>query len=170
MRILMLAPEPFFEPRGTPFSVLARLRALSHLGHEIDLVTYHVGKDVAIPRVSIVRIPGLPFIRQVPVGPSWVKIPLDVLLFVRAVGMGLRNRYNLVHSHEEASLFGVMLARLFRIPHLYDMHSSLPEQLKNFRRFRALVPLLRRVEWLVVSASDAVITICPALKEHVKGD
>ena len=37
MKILMIAPEPFFEPRGTPFSEYYRIRALSALGHEIDL-------------------------------------------------------------------------------------------------------------------------------------
>jgi glycosyltransferase involved in cell wall biosynthesis len=167
MRILMLAPQPFFEPRGTPFSVLGRLRALSDLGHEIDLVTYHVGADVSIRRVSILRIPALRFIRQVPIGPSWVKMPLDLLLFARALGLLLRKRYDLIHSHEEASFFGVVLARVFRIRHLYDMHSSLPEQLKNFRRFRSLVPLFQSFERLVINASSAVISICPALAEHV---
>ena len=29
MRILMIAPEPFFEPRGTPFSEFHRIRALT---------------------------------------------------------------------------------------------------------------------------------------------
>ena len=28
MHILMIAPEPFFEPRGTPFSEFHRIRAL----------------------------------------------------------------------------------------------------------------------------------------------
>jgi len=51
MKILMIAPQPFFEPRGTPFSVLGRLKAFSELGHEVDLVTYHVGQDVVIPKV-----------------------------------------------------------------------------------------------------------------------
>ena len=32
MRILMIAPEPFFEPRGTPFSEYHRIRALLELG------------------------------------------------------------------------------------------------------------------------------------------
>ncbi|MCH7624768.1 MAG: glycosyl transferase family 1, partial [Chloroflexi bacterium] len=49
MKILMLAPQPFLEPRGTPFSVLGRLKALSQLGHKVDLVTYHLGSDVEIP-------------------------------------------------------------------------------------------------------------------------
>ena len=39
MKILMISPQPFFEPRGTPISVYQRLEALSALGHEIDLVT-----------------------------------------------------------------------------------------------------------------------------------
>ena len=36
MRILMIAPEPFFEPRGTPFSEYHRIRALLDLGHTVD--------------------------------------------------------------------------------------------------------------------------------------
>ena len=36
-RILMVAPQPFFRPRGTPFSVLHRIRVLSLAGHSIDL-------------------------------------------------------------------------------------------------------------------------------------
>jgi hypothetical protein len=55
MRILMLAPEPFFEPRGTPFSEYHRLKALSELGHSVDLVTYPFGSDVALPNLRIIR-------------------------------------------------------------------------------------------------------------------
>ena len=42
MKILMIAPEPCFMRRGTPMSVLARCRALTELGHTVDLVTYLV--------------------------------------------------------------------------------------------------------------------------------
>ena len=38
----MLAPEPFFEPRGTPFSEYHRIKALGELGHHVDLVTYPI--------------------------------------------------------------------------------------------------------------------------------
>jgi hypothetical protein len=60
VRILMLAPEPFFEPRGTPFSEYHRLKALSELGHEVDLVTYPIGRDVTMPGLTIYRGPSLP--------------------------------------------------------------------------------------------------------------
>ena len=45
-RILMLAPEPFFEPRGTPFSEYHRIKVLGELGYKVDLVTYPFGRDI----------------------------------------------------------------------------------------------------------------------------
>ena len=170
MKILMLAPQPFFEPRGTPLSILGRLRALSELEHHVDLVTYHLGRDVAIPNVIIHRTPCIKFIKAVKVGPGLTKLFLDILLFAKAIYLLTKNRYDLLHTHEEAAFFGVVLAKLFGIKHLYEMHSSLPQQLSNFRftRFR---PLIRVFEWLesvAVKSSDAVVTICPALEEHVE--
>jgi hypothetical protein len=61
MRILMIAPEPFFEPRGTPFSEYHRIRALLDLGHTVDLVTYPFGKDVTLPGLRIFRAARPPF-------------------------------------------------------------------------------------------------------------
>src|SRR5882757_1507626 len=48
MHILMIAPEPFFEPRGTPFSEFHRIRAVTTLGHTVDLVTYPFGQSVSM--------------------------------------------------------------------------------------------------------------------------
>ena len=56
----MLAPEPFFEPRGTPFSEYHRIKALGELGHQVDLVTYPIGADVELPNLRIIRSAGLP--------------------------------------------------------------------------------------------------------------
>jgi glycosyltransferase involved in cell wall biosynthesis len=170
MKILMLAPEPFFEARGTPYSVLGRLKALTELGHVIDLVTYHIGEDVAIPKVTIHRIRRIPFINQVEIGPSLKKLFLDILLFIKALGLLRRNTYDLIHSHEESSFFGVFLAKQFHTRHLYDMHSSLPEQLINFNytHFRWVIKLFEFLERRTIRLSDAIITICPALFDYVK--
>src|SRR3954470_21773894 len=80
VRILMIAPEPFFEPRGTPFSEFHRIRALTELGHQVDLVTYPFGEDVAMRGLRVFRSLRPPFVRQVKIGPSAAKIPLDALL------------------------------------------------------------------------------------------
>jgi glycosyltransferase involved in cell wall biosynthesis len=170
MKILMLAPQPFFEPRGTPLSILGRLKALSELGHEVDLITYHVGQNVDIPNVVIHRTPKMAFISAISVGPSMKKLFLDIFVMTKAIRLLWNEHYSLLHTHEEASFFGVFLARLFKLPHLYDMHSSLPQQLTNFRysRFRPLISLFAWLEHKVINSSSALITICPALEEHVR--
>jgi glycosyltransferase involved in cell wall biosynthesis len=170
MKILMIAPQPFFEPRGTPFSVLGRLRALGQLEHEVDLLTYHLGENVTIPGVTILRIPAIPFIREIPIGPSWKKPFLDILIFAKAVRQLCKNRYDLLHTHEEASLLGMLLAQYFRLPHLYDMHSSLPQQLQNFgySRYHPLVWIFTWLERRIIKTSNGVITICLALEEQVR--
>src|SRR5215470_8844147 len=132
VRILMIAPEPFFEPRGTPFSEFHRIRALTALGHHVDLVTYPFGQTVAMPGLRIFRCLRPPLVDAVKVGPSLTKIPLDALLTLTAVRRVLSDRYDAIHSHEEGGLIGAVLALLLRVPHLYDMHSSLPQQLTNF--------------------------------------
>ncbi len=170
MNILMLAPEPFFQPRGTPISVYFRLKALSTMGHRVDLVTYHLGEDREFAQVRILRIPDLFRIKTIKIGPSWAKIPLDSLMLLKTIGRLARGRYDLVFSHEEAAFFGTALARLWRIPHVYDMHSSLPQQLKNFEftRSRLLTGMFRRLENYVLKRSAGIIVICPDLLEQVQ--
>ncbi|MGH7908804.1 MAG: glycosyltransferase family 4 protein [Thermodesulfobacteriota bacterium] len=170
MKILMIAPEPFFEPRGTPISVLGRLKALSSLGHEVDLLTYHVGNDVVIPGIKIYRTPSIRLIKEVPVGPSWIKILLDILLFVKAFRMILSERYDILHTHEEASFLGAVIAKIFKVRHLYDFHSSIPQTLKSFgyHRFPLLIPFFEWLERQVICSSNAIIVISPALADYVK--
>jgi glycosyltransferase involved in cell wall biosynthesis len=167
MRILMIAPEPFFEARGTPFSEYHRIRALADLGHTVDLVTYPFGRDVDLPGLKIHRSWRPPFVRRVRIGPSFAKVPLDLLLALKAVHVAVKWKFDYVHSHEEGGAIGIVLARLLRVPHLYDMHSSLPEQLSNFRfsRSRLLVAAFRLLERLMVSRSTSVIVICRHLED-----
>lgn len=170
MKILMIAPEPFFEPRGTPISVYQRLRALSALSHEVDLVTYHVGEDVDVTGLTIYRSLNIPFIRHVKTGPSWAKPILDLFILFTSLRLLLRNRYDVIHSHEEASFFAMFLSALFRTPHLYDMHSSLPRQLENFKfgNWSWLIGLFEFFERRVLSTCDAVITVGSDLGQYVE--
>lgn len=166
----MLAPEPFFEPRGTPFSEYHRIRALLDLGHTVDLVTYPFGRDVPLPGLRIFRCLRPPFVNEVRIGPSAAKIPLDIALTLTAVRRALSERYDAVHSHEEGSFIGVVLAALMGLPHLYDMHSSLPQQLTNFdfSRSRTLARVFGWLERFVIRRSKVVIVICQHLEEVVR--
>ena len=170
MKILMLAPEPVFEPRGTPISIYQRLWAISSLGHDVDLLTYHVGTDIVIPNVRIIRTLKIPFIKTVKIGPSWAKPFLDLLLFLYAIILLLKGDYDVIHSHEEASFFAMILAPLFRTSHLYDMHSSLPQQLENFKfgNWHLLIKIFKILERWVLKTCDTVITIDLDLATYVR--
>lgn len=167
MKSLVIAPQPFFSPRGTPMSVYYRTLVMAGKGVEIDLLTYGEGQDVLIPRVRILRTPRFSFLGNVKTGPSMLKLFLDFFIAIRTLALLVRNRYDFVHAHEEAVFIAAILRPIFRYKLVYDMHSSLPEQLNNFGWSRS--SLLRRfISWAeeaVLRRSQAVITICPALAE-----
>ena len=171
MRCLVIAPQPFFTPRGTPFSVYYRTLIMSELGADIDLLTYGEGEDVDIPNVRILRVPRFAFLGNVKTGPSMLKLFLDMFIVLRAIGLLIRNRYEVVHAHEEAVFFSRFLKPLFRFRLIYDMHSSLPQQLNNFdyTDSRLVHGIFRSLEDGSINAADAVITICPDLADYVDG-
>jgi len=170
MKVLMIAPQPFFAPRGTPISVYQRLWGLSKLGHKVDLLTYHLGENVGIPGMNIHRIPSVSFIKSIKPGPSWRKLLLDSLLFIKAIIMLLRKRYDVIHTHEESAFFSIPLALLFRKRHVYDRHSNLSQQLisLNFGNSFGLYKLFDLLEKRVVKTCDAVITIGSDLAQRVR--
>src|SRR5438128_2560063 len=92
MRILMIAPQPFFEPRGAPLCVNQHIQALLELGYEIDLVTYPPGQNLAHPNLHIYRAPAIPFLKKVKPGPSLAKIPLDLAVFFATIRRLRKNR------------------------------------------------------------------------------
>ena len=170
MHILMIAPEPFFEPRGTPFSEYHRIKALLALGHTVDLVTYPFGHDVEMPGLRVFRCLRPPLVRQVGIGPSLAKVPLDLSLAGTAFRRAWSGRYDAIHSHEEGVAIGLAIAAVLGVPHLYDMHSSLPQQLSNFKfsRSRVLRWLFEVLERVAVRRSRVVIVICAELERLVR--
>jgi glycosyltransferase involved in cell wall biosynthesis len=168
MKALVISPQPFFSPRGTPFSVYYRTLVMAELGVKIDLLTYGEGMDVEIPGVRIVRIPRFAFLGRVKTGPSILKMFLDVFMVIWTVVLLIRNKYDFVHAHEESVFYCCILKPVFRFKLVYDMHSSLPQQLTNFRftTSRLLIGLFRKLENICLQHSDAVITICPDLAEY----
>ena len=140
LRALVIAPQPFFSPRGTPFSVYYRTLILSELGVGVDLLTYGQGQDVDLPGVNIIRIPDFPFLGRIKTGPSGLKLFLDGFMFLWTLGLLVRRRYDFVHAHEEVVFYCRYLKPLFRFKLLYDMHSSLPQQLDQFQLHDFQVP------------------------------
>lgn len=171
MKVLVVAPQPFFAPRGTPLSVYYRTMVMAEQGVSIDLLAYGEGEDVEIKGVRLLRTPRMRWLGPVPVGPSWKKLFLDVFMVAWTIALLIRNRYDAVHAHEESVFWCRMLKPIFRFRLIYDMHSSLPQQLTNFQftKSRILKSIFRMLEDTCLRKADAVVTICPDLMDYALG-
>jgi glycosyltransferase involved in cell wall biosynthesis len=175
MKALVISPQPFFSYRGTPLSVYYRTLMMAELGVQVDLLTYGEGQNVDIPGVRIIRIPRFKLLGNVSIGPSRLKLFLDIFITLWAIGLLFKNRgkhrYQFVHTHEEAVFIGCVLKPLFRFKLIYDMHSSLPEQLINFKftTSQFLINFFKRLEAASLQTSDAIITVCPSLYDYATG-
>jgi glycosyltransferase involved in cell wall biosynthesis len=94
------------------------------------------------------------------VGSSRHKIAFDLLLGLKTLQLLLLQRYDVIHAHlHEGAMIGLVLARLFRLPVVFDFQGSLTEEMidHNFlRRDSRFYHLLRRLErW--IDQSSAVI-------------
>lgn len=140
----------------------------AELGVKIDLLTYGEGKDVDIPGVRIIRIPRFGILGNIKTGPSISKLILDIFLINWTLALLIFNRYDFIHAHEESVFYCRFLKPLFNFKLIYDMHSSLPQQLVNFQftKSRFLIHLFEKLEITCLKASDAVITICPDLANY----
>lgn len=169
MKTLVVAPQPFFSPRGTPFSVYYRSLISSELGVKMDFLTYGEGQDVDIPNLNIIRIPRFKMFGNVVLGPSPLKLFLDVFIIFKMIWLLTTRKYDVVHAHEEAVFFAWFLKPIFRYKLIYDMHSSLPQQLTNFKftTSKTLIGFFKYLEDRCLHSAEAVITICPDLRDYV---
>ncbi|MGE5797639.1 MAG: glycosyltransferase family 4 protein [Ignavibacteria bacterium] len=169
MKALVISPQPFFSPRGTPFSIYYRTLIMSELGVEVDFLTYGEGQDVTIPGVKIIRTPRFKFLGNVKIGPSPLKLFLDLFIGLKMILLLIKNKYDFVHAHEEAVFFAYVLKPLFKFKLVYDMHSSLPQQLTNFNfsKSKLLLKIFKGLEDACLKKAEAVITICPDLFNYV---
>ena len=170
MRILVLAPHPFFQARGTPLAVKTVLEFLSARGHELDLLTFHEGEDVQIANCRIHRIARPFWIQNIRPGFSLKKVVCDLFMFGKCLRMMRSNRYDLMHAVEESAFIAAAMQRLTGTPYVYDMDSSLAEQLVDaYPGLQFAFSTLRRCEALAVRHSMGVLTVCAALEDVAHG-
>ena len=170
MRILLIAPQPFFAQRGTPINVRLMAQTLCEAGHEVHLATYPLGEPVSIPGLHIHRAMPIPGLRAVPIGFSWRKIALDASLMLTVWSLIARERFDIVHAIEESVFFALPAARFRGIPLIYDMDSSLSDQLSSGGRLKngAILGLLRRIERATLRRCRLAITVSASLTDAVR--
>lgn len=166
MRILLLAPHPFYVDRGTPIDVDILLRALSARGQTVDVVTYGEGEDRVYPGVTLYRASIPAWLGAIGPGFSLKKLIADCWLFAKARQLIATHEYDVIHANEEA----VFLAMWFKfwngLHYVYDMDSSIAQQLVEKRTF--LKPAAFFFNWCeakAIHSSLAAAPVCNALAE-----
>jgi glycosyltransferase involved in cell wall biosynthesis len=144
----MIAPTSFFSDYGGHIRILEETRILQTLGHQVAIVTYYKGRD--LPELDIRRTPPLPWRADYEVGSSRHKIAFDVYLSFQSLVEGLRFRPHIIHGHmHEGALIGGVLARLLRVPLVFDFQGSLTAEMvdHNFlNKNGRIYPILHRIE------------------------
>ncbi|MGD9099882.1 MAG: glycosyltransferase family 4 protein, partial [Anaerolineae bacterium] len=159
-RILMVAPTSFFADYGCHVRILEEARVLQKLGHKVTVVTYYRGRN--LPNLEIVRTRPVPWRAEYEVGSSRHKIGFDVLLSWTSLKLVLRRRFDLIHAHlHEGALIGGVLARLRRVPLVFDFQGSLTAEMVDHNFLNpdgSWYKLARRLETFINHRPQAILT------------
>jgi glycosyltransferase involved in cell wall biosynthesis len=165
----MIAPTSFFADYGCHVRILEEARVLRKLGHDVTVVTYYSGNDVA--ELNIERTMPIPRHRDTVVGSSRHKIVYDVLLSLKALQVAWHCRPDIIHGHlHEGALIGWPLSRLGRVPLVFDFQGSLTSEMVDhrflrrdgpfFKPMRCLEEFIDRLPATVITSTQHAATLC----------
>src|SRR5687768_15517250 len=110
MKILMIAPTPFFSDRGCHTQIYEEIKALQKLQHQIVLCTYGLGRDM--PGVHTVRTINMPWYKKLSAGPSHTKILLLPFLTFTSIKQIIKFKPQIIHGHLHE---GALIARICKL-------------------------------------------------------
>ncbi|MFC1809122.1 glycosyltransferase [Candidatus Omnitrophota bacterium] len=169
MKILFLAPHPFYQDRGTPIDVHLVLSAMSERGDSVDLLTFHEGVNREYRNVKIYRINPWKWVKNIKPGFSWKKIICDFFMFIKLIRMLRQKKYDILHVTEESVFMALFISLFFHTPYIYDMDSLMSRQLVDKFRFLKVVDgLFRWCESRAIKKAIAVAPVCNALAEEAQ--
>ncbi|WP_394729139.1 glycosyltransferase family 4 protein [Altererythrobacter sp. GH1-8] len=170
MRILLVAPQPFFIERGTPIAVRYLAESLGIMGHEVDLLTTHLGEDVDLPGVTIHRARGARSVKSLPIGFSPAKLMVDAAIGAAMFKMVRAKRYDVIHAVEESVFLALPLCRGDGPRLVYDMDSVLSDQLiEKYSRLRFIGSAMEALEKRAVGSAELVMPVCEAIADRARG-
>ncbi len=160
MRILVIAPTPFFADRGCHVRIYEQVRTLQSHGHCATICTYHIGRD--IEGFEIRRSLHVPWYSRLTAGPSIHKFYVDLLLLWTVLRAYVSTKPEVIHAHlHEGILIGKVVSLLFRTPLVADLQGSLTGELIDHRFFKRgglIHHLFSAIENWLVRMPDATLT------------
>ncbi|MFA5776894.1 MAG: glycosyltransferase [Parcubacteria group bacterium] len=178
MKILMVAPTPFFSDRGTHIRILEEALALEKLGHKIIIATYHIGRDIdpeINTKIDVRRIRRLLFwYKKLEAGPDWQKIFLDLMLIRKTFFLARTQKPDIIHGHlHEGVLIGLLVKKaLFwrKMKLVSDFHGSLTNEMVSHGYLGAgmLKKVFNFIEKIINNLGDFAIASSWENTEEIK--
>lgn len=167
--VLFLAPQPFYQDRGTPIAVDLLLRVYCERAEKVDVIAYHEGKSLTYDGINITRTPNLPFICNIRPGFSFKKLICDIFMLFQALYFVATRQYKFVHAVEESVFIALIIKFLTGIPYIYDMDSSLSQQMtEKYPSLSALFKPLEFLEGIAINQAEVVVPVCERLAKDVE--
>lgn len=170
LRILVVAPTPFFADRGCHIRINEECQALIARGHTVKIVTYGLGKDVA--GLDIERIHHFAFYKKTSAGPSFFKIILDGLLSFKTASRIRSFKPDLIHAHLHEGVCISWFARLLalsRVPMVFDAQGSLVAELRNYLRLPELFfSCMHVIEKWIFRVSQSIVVSSDSLRRLIE--
>lgn len=168
MKILVIAPTPFFSNRGTHIRILEEALALERLGHQVTIATYHIGSDLPPglgTYIDVRRIRRLLFwYKKLEAGPDWQKLLLDLMLIRKVFFLARTERPDIIHAHlHEGVAIGWLVQKLLfwrKMKLVADFHGSLTKEMAShsYLRLTWLKRIFRYLEHRIDNMGDAAVT------------
>ena len=175
VRVLQIGAFPFPSHQGSQVYVGGMVRALASAGAEVALATYGYGVGDWPRDVARVPVRDVPLSSSLASGPSLSKVVRDALLADGVRRWLRRHPVDLIHAHNvEAPLAGWLGSALAssRVPLLYNLHTSLEEELPVYlggrRRKVVAARLGRRVDRELARRADGCVAISRRARDVLK--
>lgn len=168
MKILVIAPTPFFADRGTHIRILEEALALEKRGHAITIATYHIGRDVhqeIDTKIDVRRILRILFwYKKLEAGPDWQKIILDLMLIKKVFYLARTKKPDIIHAHlHEGVLIGWIAQKFLfwrKIKLVADFHGSLTKEMVSHSYLKGglLKKIFSLLEKIINNLGDFAVT------------
>jgi len=159
LKVCMLAACPFPANHGTAGSIREMAEAIVERGHEVHVVTYHMGENIPVKGPQIHRIPDWTRESSVIVGPT-VRRPLyDLQMIFKAAQVIRRYGCDIIQAHGyEAALVAWACQRLTGLPVVYNGHNTMADELPSYHFIRP--------KWLALAVGRVLDAFVPRVADR----
>ncbi|MFZ1289730.1 MAG: glycosyltransferase family 4 protein [Melioribacteraceae bacterium] len=175
MKVLHIAPTPFFADRGCHIRIFGEINALQENGAEVELSTYHLGRN--IEKINTNRTLNIPWYKQLSVGGSWHKLYMDFFLLIVSVIVAIKFKPLLIHGHlHEGALIAKItswIVALGNIPVIFDVQGSLTGELKTYGLLNKngfIYKIFFKIEKFICQLPDHIICSSNSNKKFIIND